>query len=123
MSLSKGMETSSGSGCARSSAGIARQLSVTVADITFTIAVSDMDVPACPQERTLCAMLLLVTPQREERSIVFGDRVTFLLRGQQNRSQKRRPPRLALAGLLSGKSVSRGRVFRQGRPAQIASQT
>ena len=52
--------------------------------------------------------------QRQERSIAFGDRVTFLLRGQEKSNQKRRPPRLALAGLLPGKSVSRGRAFRQG---------
>jgi hypothetical protein len=52
--------------------------------------------------------------QSEELSSSFGGRVTFLLRGQEKSNQKRRPPRLALAGLLPGKSVSRGRAFRQG---------
>ena len=47
-----------------------------------------------------------------ERSFAVGDRVTFLLRGQEKSNQKRRPPRLALAGLLPGKSVSRRRAFR-----------
>ena len=51
--------------------------------------------------------------QNQERSIAFGDRVTFSLRGQRESNQRERPPRLALAGLLSGKSVSRGRAFRQ----------
>ena len=47
----------------------------------------------------------------QELSSACGSRVTFLLRGQEKSNQKRRPPRLALAGLLSGKSVSRGRAF------------
>ena len=49
----------------------------------------------------------------EELSSAFGSRVTFSLRGQRKSNQRERPPRLALAGLLSGKSVSRGRAFRQ----------
>jgi hypothetical protein len=35
--------------------------------------------------------------QSDERSIAYGARVTFLLRGQEKSNQKRRPPRLALA--------------------------
>src|SRR6185312_7966404 len=42
--------------------------------------------------------LVLVAIQRQERSVAFDDRVTFLLRGQEKSNQKRRPPRLALAG-------------------------
>ncbi len=36
--------------------------------------------------------------QNQERSIAFGDRVTFSLRGQRESNQRERPPRLALAG-------------------------
>jgi len=51
--------------------------------------------------------------QKQGLSSAFGSRVTYLLRGQEISNQQRRPPRLALAGLLPGKSVSRGRAFRQ----------
>jgi len=37
--------------------------------------------------------------QGQRLSCAFGARVTFLLRGQEKSNQKRRPPRLALAGL------------------------
>src|SRR6185312_15618944 len=44
-----------------------------------------------------------------------GARATFLLRGQEKSSQKRRPPRgVAFRPSMAGKSVSRGRAFRAG---------
>jgi len=50
----------------------------------------------------------------EELSSAYGSRVAFSLRGQRESNPRERPPRLALAGLLPGKSVSRGRAFRTG---------
>ena len=69
---------------------------------------------ACVVGARLRAMLLLGGPSEQELSSAFGSRVTFSLRGQRESNQRERPPRLALAGLLPGKSVSRGRAFRAG---------
>jgi hypothetical protein len=53
-----------------------------------------------------------------ERSIAFGDRVTFLLRGQEKSNQKRRPPRLrALRASLPARSAVGLRGLSTGHPA------
>ena len=53
-----------------------------------------------------------------ERSIAFGDRVTFLLRGQEKSNQKRRPPRLrALRASLPARSAAGLRGLSTGHPA------
>jgi len=54
----------------------------------------------------------------EERSIAFGDRVTFLLRGQEKSNQKRRPPRLALVGHPAQQVREPGPGFSNGHPAR-----
>jgi len=58
------------------------------------------------------AMASRSASERQELSSSCGGRVTFSLRAQRESNQRERAPRLALAGLLPGKSVSRGRAFR-----------
>ena len=55
--------------------------------------------------------------QSEERSVAYGARVTFLLRGQEKSNQKRRPPRLALAGLPARQVRASRPGFSTGHPA------
>jgi hypothetical protein len=59
-------------------------------------------------------MLLLVAHSEQELSCAYSARVTSLLLVQKRSNQEKTTPRLALAGLLPGKSVSRGRAFRAG---------
>ena len=51
---------------------------------------------------------------KQELSSACGSRGTSLLLVQKRSTQEKTTPRLALAGLLPGKSVSRGRAFRAG---------
>ncbi|WP_147269713.1 hypothetical protein [Rhodanobacter denitrificans] len=62
------------------------------------------------------AMLLLGATAFESKSfrLPSAAELLSLCVAKEKDNQRERPPRLALAGLLSGKSVSRGRAFRQG---------
>jgi len=54
--------------------------------------------------------------QNQERSIAFGDRVTFSLRGQRESNQRERPPRLALVGLPAQQVREPGPGFSTAHP-------
>jgi hypothetical protein len=71
---------------------------------------------ACTRRSAPCARCLCL--QNQERSIAFGARVTFLLRGQEKSNQKRRPPRLALVGHPAQQVREPGPGFSNGHPAR-----
>jgi hypothetical protein len=56
--------------------------------------------------------------QSDERSIAIGDRVTFILRCPEKSNQKRRPPRLALAGPPARQVRESGPGFSIEHPAR-----